>query len=361
MTYASEVAADTPWAYWKLGEASGSFIDSSGNGFTGDVQTAGVELRSQAPLGAGLGNSTDLNGTYIHAVGNPGGGSVSIEWVFRPSNLVGGTPRGVIDFNNEARMIRISDASQPAGAFQIKLASGTTTLTTSGGLVANGNTYHCVVTYNTTTGAVLLYVNGTQVYSGTAATGGFVTGSGFLRFPWNNSNGREIKGPFSDFAIYQSVLSPTRVTAHFNAAAIAVGGTASLSQTSLLVADGTRTKLGAAALTQTSVLSGTAGTATTTALTQTSVLSATASGAVTRTGAAALSQPSVLSSAALIVVQVALGPWVADESRGAGFALDTSIALSVTEVEDPMAASAPPRQRVSETYPDPVLVNGRPT
>lgn len=344
MTYATEVLADTPWAYWKLGEASGTFADSSGNARTMSPQVAGSTSYAQAPIGPGLGNSVNFNGisgVYGFLTGNPGGGDVTIEWVFKPSNLVAGSPKGVIDFNNDARMIRISDTGQPGGAFQLKL--GTTTLTTTGGLVANGNAYHCAATYTSSTGAVLLYVNGTQVYSGTTTTTAFVTGSGFIRLPWNNANGREIAGPFSDVAIYQSVLSPTRISAHFLASGLGSAGSAALSQTSTLTAAGARTAVASAALTQTSVLS------------------AHVAGALS--GTAALTQTSVLTATATTAtpVNVTLGPWVADQSRSAGFVLGCLMTLSVLEADDPLEGLADPRHRVSETYPTPTLVNGRPT
>lgn len=230
MSYDSVVAADTPQAWWKLADSSGSSTaaDSSGGGHPGTP--AGVTFgQSSTPV---AGNTTALfsgSSSGITTSYNPAGyTAVTLEaWV--NLNGSGGSDSGArllandhTDSNSLGFQLVPVDNSVAAGKPVAYIGNGTTNNAAAGSaaLPASGWSY-LVATWNGTT--ITLYVNavsvGTAPLSGTMGTGGFGTNIGndpaFAGF--------DFAGLAAECAIYNYALTPAKVTAHYNAAKGAPG------------------------------------------------------------------------------------------------------------------------------------------
>ena len=104
MSYDTEVLADSPRAYWKLDETSGSsFADSSGNSQTLSLTGAGISY-SQSPIAPGINNGIALTAatTYLSKTDSASspldvGDVWTLEaWVY-PSSISGASWANVID------------------------------------------------------------------------------------------------------------------------------------------------------------------------------------------------------------------------------------------------------------------------
>ena len=240
--YANEVLADTPVAYWRCGESAGpTLADSSGNGFTATEQGAAMQYNQTDLIvapdadGAVAGNGVLLdNWTFGTPALLQPTVAVSVECWFRPSTI------------NDALVNMMAATPADCSGYKLLYGFGGNHFrwyigTTGGGSNANsagagyiqsptsyppGSTYHVVGTF--TAGSRILYVNGTPVASDTKGgtlkygipSGGFfnaATGiigneifSDMLQTP------TALDGIIDEIAIYDSVLSPARITAHYN-------------------------------------------------------------------------------------------------------------------------------------------------
>lgn len=220
--YATIVAADAPILWWKMDEASGSTLANSGSGGATDNGTLAFTPAYHDPTLLPFGQadpSMGYDGGSGHIVSLSTAlalatSSFTIEMVVKPSNLAASTPKGLVDVTTEQILSRIGDSGLSLGQVQIGYdGSGRVTTPVC---TANGVVHHILWTYDATTGNVAIYVDGVSQATGTGwPTGGLGTRwNGPIRFPWNNSNGREMAGDFQHLAIYNYVLSSTRIALH---------------------------------------------------------------------------------------------------------------------------------------------------
>jgi hypothetical protein len=100
MTYDSEVAADSPWGYWKTDEASGNLADSSGNSRTMTV-TGSPTYAQTGPNGSTADAVAWTNAASQHAetTATTTAGTITLEaWVYltaNPTNTLGIVARSV--------------------------------------------------------------------------------------------------------------------------------------------------------------------------------------------------------------------------------------------------------------------------
>ena len=221
--YSSSVLADSPLAYWRLGESSGSTAaDASGNGRTGSFLNtptlgAGGALTSDSNTAVGF-NGTDEYVTVPYAAAlNPA--QVTVEaWAYPTGGQ--GTFRSVVTSRDyapgNARGYILYASS--ANTWQFWLGNGDWAVVFGPPIVLNQWT-HLIGTYDGTTAR--LYVNGALAASAGA--------SGFLQNtvrPLRIASGATDKtapqyylpGRVDEVAVYGSALSATRVQAHFAAA-----------------------------------------------------------------------------------------------------------------------------------------------
>lgn len=214
--YYSEVLADAPSAYWRLGEATGATtaVDVTGayNGTYVGGPTLGV-------AGAIPGNTAmGQNGGNKRMDGPAGFGgytteSFSIEfWINGTNYGSASSASSCIPFSRSSFYVLL----YTNGQIDFFSTRGITTSSPLGSF-ATGAWNHIVVTRSGT--SLLIYVNGALTNSGGtnhasffASTGSFSVGS-FAPAPWS-----PLAATIDEVAIYPTALPPARIAAHYNAA-----------------------------------------------------------------------------------------------------------------------------------------------
>lgn len=228
MSYSSEVLADSPLMYFRMGESSGTTMtDSSGNGrngtyvnsptlgstglLTGDSDTA-VTFTGAAGQEATVPDDNSLDGLSAFTVEVWLNGSAT----FSGTNYIVSRDDGSA---NRSFMFRaVSNKLQ-----FVKIPNGTVTTSGATTLVV-GNIYHFAAVYNGTD--IRLYVNGVLDNTPAAATGSLGTINRILEIGMRLAAGPMV-GVFDEIAIYGTALSSTRIAAHYTAGTTAPGTAAS--------------------------------------------------------------------------------------------------------------------------------------
>lgn len=230
MTYAAEVLADSPLAYWKLDETSGTTAaDSSGNSLAG-TYSGGYTL-NQPPLGTGTGASVTFNGSGQVAAGTPSAlaitGNLTLEAIAQVFSWPSSGGFAVI-------VSKGFDGTAQGYSLGIRNIGGTNYLEAGTYLAAGdintavqvvitwtlGTPHHIVSTFNGS--AWKLYVDGSEVASLTTTQGPRSTSSQVLVAAFANSgtSARYWIGELDEVAIYGTALSGARITAHASAAGL---------------------------------------------------------------------------------------------------------------------------------------------
>lgn len=238
MTYASTVSGDSPVAWWKLNDTSGTTAVDSGSGTAADGTYTGGYTLSKAGIDgddAGGGTSVYFNGTtgYITVGSLPSklqfasGTAFSIEaWCYIPqgeirgSQLVSeafagdGNVRYVLGFSDDGSTL------QPAfgwynGAWQ-RIQSSTP--------ITTEEWHHIVGTFDGT--QQRLYVDGSLVAGPTTPGGTQPTGTETLYIGrrWDTGGFSYFHGYIDEVAMYSSELSSTQVSNHYGARNIETSG-----------------------------------------------------------------------------------------------------------------------------------------
>jgi len=228
--YKQTALGDTPKAYYRLGEASGTTTnDISGNALNGTYNTSGV---TYGVAGAIL-NDTDTAVTFDGTAGymalpagvSPAGLSAfSFSLWFKPGTLVASTNHRIISNANTGSSNAGFDCglNGSTGGVFFAMGNGTTNAfaNSTTNLVA-GTWYHLVGTFDGSN--VRFYLNG--ILQTTSALSGTIASSGFLINIGRNPayTGDYVAGSFDDTAVYYSTLSGSQVTALYNAGLTASG------------------------------------------------------------------------------------------------------------------------------------------
>lgn len=213
-TYTSVVLADSPVAYWHLGEASGtSAADSSGNSYTG-TYTGTYSQGQTSILPSGFGASLQLSGAgYVLTPSTSGlagiSAPVSLEaWVY--FTTIPTSNEVIIAISQQGPQLAISSTTSGRVTFGY---SGIVNGTESSGSVSVNTKTHLVVTV-TSGGAIIYYINGVSAGTGTVTV---YTGSGNGHIGVYGLGGYNLSGSVQEVAVYNTVLSATRVAAHYAA------------------------------------------------------------------------------------------------------------------------------------------------
>lgn len=212
--YVDEVLADSPVAYWRLGEASGSTTaaDETGNGHDGTYQ--GPTLEAAGAIGDGdTAASFDGTDDYVD-MGSPAAlnitGDLTLEaWVKTSSD------------SNHDIVITWANSYSTLPYHLIILDSGVVRLNRDGdlfdsnGTVDDGNWHHVVCVDDRANDEALFYIDG-ALDRQDAYTASPSSGDGFLTLSRDSS--QCFTGTLDEPAVYSKVLSATRVQAHFDAA-----------------------------------------------------------------------------------------------------------------------------------------------
>jgi len=221
-SYQTAVLADNPVAYWPLNDASGAFVDlvsglqAAANGtITRQVSTGLTKLGTGASFGgttadyaevaSGSAGSLNITGDVTYEAWiKPSGGAGANRLIASKGNTA--TNGGYGMWINTSNKLLFSQVQ--AG---VSLVVGGTTLSV-------GTLYYVVVTRSGNN--YVAYVNATSDGTNTSAQAINGVATPFDIAIWNNNNSRTLPFPglIADVAIYNAALSPTRITAHYNAA-----------------------------------------------------------------------------------------------------------------------------------------------
>jgi len=229
MTYSAEVLADSPLAYYRLGEASGTTMtDSSGNGRNG-TYSGGVTLGVAGLLTGDANTAADFNGSTQYGDITDGAWmdvtTVTLEAWIKPDDLsalrfIVARDLGNFDGDNGRFWhLRVTSDGKPELIFwasdggSAQFVTGPTALTV-------GTRYHLAGTYDGSVGR--LYVNGSQV--ATASASGAIPilpNAAVIRVAGSPPGGQFFDGVIDEVAIYSGALSATRIAVHYAAGASA--------------------------------------------------------------------------------------------------------------------------------------------
>lgn len=223
--YAVQLPLDTPTAWWRLGEQSGTeAIDSSGNGFDG-TYFGGATFNSTAGLifgGADSAIAFDGVDDYVQVPIAVTAFPVTLEAWFSCSL---GQSVTIYDQESFDGATRLSFSVQSTGEVRTDSISGVapaisvyTTITTA--VVADGNAHHVAAVFTNGSTAATLYVDGVA-QSTTTNTLNLPTsfpsvGVGLIQAALGSGvpiGGGE--GTLDEIAIYGSALSAATIAAHY--------------------------------------------------------------------------------------------------------------------------------------------------
>lgn len=224
--YRAAVLADSPSAYWRLGEASGtSAADASGNTNTG-VYTGGVTLGQPGALAAepnGTGNAAALfDGTDDHV-------TTTYSHDFSdtaPFSITGWLNPTAVDasFRAFAGQLWSNGSGQQGVTCWVHSISGigierwlnnaSDSLMVSTSFLPVGAWTHLAFTYDGTN--LRTYVNGVLRGGPTASAKSLAASTATFRIGHDNVLSRT-KGNLDEVAVYPTALSAARVQAHYSA------------------------------------------------------------------------------------------------------------------------------------------------
>lgn len=218
MTTLSEVLADSPSGYWPFDESSGTVAtDQSGGGHNGVISTPGITLHVGPYGGAGMyaysfdgtsGRNVSISGSSI---GMPT--DLTVEWWSDLSSAPANSGHGCgnhwkIEIDSNGFYLYIL---QSTGAFwryaHYPMAS------TIGGI------HHFVTSFNSVSNTFTSTVDGNNLAPDATGgpTGSRYTASDTPTLVWGQYPGfASVAGSLWGCAIYSTVLSTARATAHYN-------------------------------------------------------------------------------------------------------------------------------------------------
>lgn len=223
-TYSDEVDADNPYIWWKLDETSGTqATDSSGNGRHGTYVNTPT-LGATALINEG--KSADFDGATEYVKWLPSAdwsGSFSMECWFQADSNNYDTIFGAWQAN-ATNGYGTNLAINTGGSFDLNIARDNYDfwlVNVALGTFSTGTRYHVVVTCDNAANEAKLYVNGVQVGTtqnfGTTFNGGIFGNGNEIRVgaAGEIDNG-SLDGRIQHFAVYDTVLSSTRIAAHYD-------------------------------------------------------------------------------------------------------------------------------------------------
>jgi hypothetical protein len=217
--YVAAVLADSPVGYWRMGEASGSVLDSIGSSHgtaTGTTRDVTGALTTAQDDGAITFNGTSDKVRMGDVLDQTG--AVSYELWVKRANTTGALQYLMNKGAGQPNIVLKADHYITVGEENVDLVLSSTAI------LNDTNWHHIVFTWTgaAAVDAAKLYVDGVNVgvHQNTATIAG--NGSS-LSLGAAYVDALYFAGTIDEAAIYNTVLSPTRVLAHYNAG-ITAGG-----------------------------------------------------------------------------------------------------------------------------------------
>ena len=225
--YSSTVMNDSPVAYYRLDEASGtSAADQTSNAYTGTYSSSGVTYSVAGALTGDTDTAVTFNGstgdmTMPSGVNPATYQALTIEFWMKLSTLSQASSPAIIandqpGTTNNGVQVNINSTGT---AIVYKLGNGSTTTTSTLNYpFVIGTWYHIVLVW--ASGVTYLYINGVLKENDDLFTGPISTGAHNLTVAHNPSGTDFFQGSIDEVAIYSTGLSSTRIMAHYQAASI---------------------------------------------------------------------------------------------------------------------------------------------
>ena len=218
------VLADTPRAYWRLGEAAGAgtALNAVAGGVTGAYQN-GVTLGVTGALVGDTNRAARFDGSNDQVnMGDPGTGALdfgtgdfSVEaWVKGTANAER-TVAAKMATSGPYWVVTVSDDAGFVGRVRARIFDGSVTRTAYGPTtrVDNGAWHHVVAVFDRDSG-ITVYVDGVAATTAGAATGSVSNTAPFMLGNSNTPSFGFFAGDLDEVAVYPAVLPAARVTAH---------------------------------------------------------------------------------------------------------------------------------------------------
>lgn len=222
-SYEANVLADKPQAYYRLNEASGTSVaDISGHGYTGTIHGS-VTFGQSGALAVSTDTAMQLDGSTAYvslpAILLPNITAFSVECWFKVASTANLANAPVFIGNDDPQhnLVGFNFGANPHGTdglFFNVAVNGVWKQATSSTVFSANTWYHIAATYDGST--LRIYTNGVQ--TGSLAASGIMTVSnnpvliGAMIGPTSYLNGF-----LDEPVIYNSLLSASRVLAHYNA------------------------------------------------------------------------------------------------------------------------------------------------
>lgn len=222
MAFHDAVLQDNPRGLWLLGEASGTFADSSGRGNTSTGNGGTVTYNQTSLIPDGTGKSIRLNGVYGTFVGLPTtiadwSQAVSIEYWLR-KNTAGGYNNIVGKNQDSGNYALIHYSGANTSQFVSNSIKPSNTGNSTGSALALGTTYHVVNTVTAGTNPQSTwYVNGLQSAQSSPTTSRNNSGSVRIGSTPDSFWGC-MDGWIQNLAMFDYVLRADQVAAHYRGA-----------------------------------------------------------------------------------------------------------------------------------------------
>lgn len=227
-SYEKIILGDGPIAYWRLGDVGGTAADSSGNGLDGTYTNSPTLVSGivSSNFGDGAHQFVSASNQIVTVADDPlldpGAGDFTMECWFSMSDVVrtnwymGKRVSG----DDQYGMLVTGDFAGTAGK-KILVAYNDAALvyrqTITNADVIDGGIHHIVSTFNASTGAITIYVDGSSVAVTTNNSGVIPTISNSAQFRIGNATGSGafLDGTVDEVALYNYELTPNQVARHY--------------------------------------------------------------------------------------------------------------------------------------------------
>jgi hypothetical protein len=220
VTYRDEVLADSPAAYWRLGEAAGTTAaDETANASPGTYQ-GGVTLGVAGALAGDASTAARFDGVNdLVTMGDPAGGVLDFDtgdftvevWVRTSLNgerfIVGKRASGPHWF------LTVTDDAGHVGQVRATIHDGALRQGYSTVPVDDGAWHHVVVGFDRDAG-IRFYVDGAVAGFTAVATPGSLSNAGAFQLA-KTSGYSYFNGDLDEVALYGALLPPARIQAHY--------------------------------------------------------------------------------------------------------------------------------------------------
>jgi hypothetical protein len=206
--------ADSPLAYWRLGEASGTVAADQKTAHNG-TYAFGPSLGQPGALFSDPATSVGFNGTtqYVQAPSDPSVNPTrfSVEvWAYPTGGA--GTYRGVMSSRQYPQGWNLYLGDDSSWEFWVNSGSGMTAV--FGGTGTLNAWHHIVGTYDGATAR--LYVNGVAAGSGTAAAYQAQTGNPITIGQSEPDTNLYFPGRLQEAAVYGTTLTAAQIQSHYS-------------------------------------------------------------------------------------------------------------------------------------------------